>query len=68
MRVNQTDITGHYHSYAAAPEKTPFVMIDSAGFMEIAVKNGHAASRLHVKKNDPVVLTARGKKNDDGGL
>jgi S-adenosylmethionine hydrolase len=62
MRVNQVDITGHYHSYAAAPEKIPFVMTDSAGFMEIAVKNGHAASRLHVKKNDPVVLTARGEK------
>jgi S-adenosylmethionine hydrolase len=68
MRVNQADITGHYHSYAAAPEKIPFVMTDSAGFMEIAVKNGDAASRLHVKKNDPVVLTARGEKNDDGGL
>lgn len=68
MCVNQADITGYYHSYAAAPEKKPFVVTDSAGFMEIAVKNGHAASWLHVKKNDPVVLTTRGEKNENNDL
>ncbi|HSL62059.1 MAG TPA: SAM-dependent chlorinase/fluorinase [Desulfotignum sp.] len=60
MRVNQTEITGQYGTYAAAPDGQPFVLADSAGFVEIAVKNGHAASQLNVQKNDSVVLTARG--------
>ncbi len=58
LRVNQSDITRYYDTYAAAPEGAPFVVTDSNGFMEIAVKNGHAASQLNVKKQDPVVLTA----------
>lgn len=60
MRVNQTEITGHYDTYASAPEGQPFVLADSAGFVEIAVRNGHAASQLNVQKNDSVVLTAGG--------
>lgn len=60
MRVNQTDVDKYYDTYAAGPEKEAFVVTGSAGFMEIAVKNGHAASQLNVKKNDTVVLTARG--------
>lgn len=58
MCVNKTDINEYYDTYAAGPEKRAFVVTDSAGFMEIAVKNGHAASQLKVKKNDPVALTA----------
>ncbi len=68
MHINQADIKESYGTYAAGPEKKPFVVADSAGFMEIAVKNGHAASHLNVKKNDPVVLTARGWKIKDNGL
>ncbi len=60
MRVSQTDVDKYYDSYAAGPEKEAFVVTDSAGFMEIAVKNGHAASQLNVEKNDTVFLTARG--------
>ena len=60
MRVNQSDITGYFDTYAAAPEGQPVVVGDSTGFIEIAVKNGHAASQLNVKKNDLVVLSAGG--------
>ena len=52
MRVNQTVITRYCETYAAAPENTPFVIADSAGFVEIAIKNGHAASQLEVKKQN----------------
>jgi hypothetical protein len=61
VRIGQTEITGHYDTYAAAPEKIPFLVTGSAGFMEIAVKNGHAASQLGIGKKDRVVLTAGGK-------
>lgn len=67
LRVNQAEITRYYAAYAEAPEKEPFVVIDSAGFVEIAVKNGHAASQLDVGKQDsdikvtiePVVISER---------
>jgi S-adenosyl-L-methionine hydrolase (adenosine-forming) len=57
LQVNQTKITRYYETYAAAPEGLPFVLTDSSGFLEIALKNGHAASLLHVQKQDTVVLT-----------
>jgi S-adenosylmethionine hydrolase len=63
MRVNQSKITRYLDAYAAAPEKEPFVITDSAGFVEIAVKNGHAASQLDVHKQDPVVLTPGDDEN-----
>lgn len=62
LRINQTAVTRYCRTYAAAPEKDPFLVTGSAGFMEIAVKNGHAASQLGVGKQDPVVLTAGAKK------
>jgi S-adenosylmethionine hydrolase len=52
MRVNQVTISRYCVTYAAAPEKVPFVTAGSAGFVEIAVKNGHAASQLDVEKQD----------------
>lgn len=52
MRINQTTINRHYDTYAAAPDKTFFVIGDSAGFVEIAVKKGHAASQLDIDKQD----------------
>ncbi|MFN2435929.1 MAG: S-adenosyl-l-methionine hydroxide adenosyltransferase family protein [Desulfotignum sp.] len=52
MQINQTKINRYYDTYAAAPEKTFFVIADSAGFVEIAIKNGHAASQLDVDKQD----------------
>jgi hypothetical protein len=48
MQVHQTEITRYYETYAAAPENELFVISDSAGFVEIAVRNGHAASQLKV--------------------
>ncbi len=63
--IGQTEITGHYDTYGTAPENVPFLVTDSAGFMEIAVKNGHAASQLGICKQDKVVLTVltAGKKD-----
>ena len=52
MRVNQAKITRYYDTYAAAPQKAPFVITNSAGFVEIAVKNGNAASKLDVDIQD----------------
>ncbi|MEX1300066.1 MAG: SAM-dependent chlorinase/fluorinase [Desulfotignum sp.] len=52
MRVNQAKITRYYDTYAAAPPKAPFVITNSAGFVEIALKNGNAASQLDVDIQD----------------
>ena len=52
MRINQTTINRYYDTYAAAPDKTLFVIADSAGFVEIALKKGHAASQIDVDNQE----------------
>ncbi|MCF8092829.1 MAG: SAM-dependent chlorinase/fluorinase [Desulfotignum sp.] len=56
LTVNQVEITRYYESYAMAPENTPFVLKSSTGYMEIAVKNRHAAKMLGVSQNDKIIL------------
>jgi S-adenosylmethionine hydrolase len=56
MQVHQTEITRYYETYGAAPDKEVFVIAGSAGFLEIAVKNGHAASQIGVNGHDPDIV------------
>jgi S-adenosylmethionine hydrolase len=42
-------------AYAYAREGQIFALIGSQGFLEIAIRNGNAAQRLGVRRNNPVV-------------
>jgi S-adenosylmethionine hydrolase len=44
-------------SYAAAPPGQLLIVFGGYGLLEIAVRNGSAAERLHLRANDPVRLT-----------
>jgi len=60
LQINDTAITGYYQSYASAPENQPFVLTASTGYMEIAVKNRHAAKLLAVSRQDKILLMEKG--------
>jgi len=57
LSVNHTCITPFFETYAAAEENTPFVMVSSSGYMEIAVKNKNAAQILGVERLDQITLS-----------
>ncbi len=59
LQVNDKVITGYYQNYASAPEGRPFVLNASTGYMEIAVKNSHAAAMTGISRHDKVLLTAK---------
>ncbi len=59
LQVNDTVITGYFQNYASAPEGRPFVLTASTGYMEIAVKNSHAAAMTGIFPHDKVVLTGK---------
>lgn len=59
LQVNDTIITGYFQNYASAPEGRPFVLTASTGYMEIAVKNGHAAAITGISRYDTVRLTLK---------
>ena len=42
--------------YSDVDELQPIAVIGSTGFVEIAVRNGHAANRLQLRRGDEVVL------------
>ena len=59
LQVNDTLITEYFRNYASAPEGRPFVLTASTGYMEIAVKNNHAAAMTGTSRYDKVILTAK---------
>jgi len=60
LQVNDTIVTGYFQNYASAPAGWPFVLTASTGYMEIAVKNSHAAAMTGISRYDKVVLTVNG--------
>ncbi|RUA17944.1 MAG: hypothetical protein DSY55_01145 [Clostridia bacterium] len=48
-------VSAFYRTYAYADEGELFALIGSQGFLEIAMRNGHAAQRLGVDRCDPVI-------------
>lgn len=47
-------------TYSDVGESQPTAVIGSTGFVEIAVRNGHAANRLQLRRGDEVVLHRNG--------
>jgi len=47
-------------SYAAVPTGTPLAVVDSFGFLEIAVSSGNAAHHFNATLGDRLKVTARG--------
>jgi S-adenosyl-L-methionine hydrolase (adenosine-forming) len=45
-------------AYAEAEPKEPIILIGSHGFLEIALNQGDAAEKFHVKPGDKIVVTA----------
>ncbi|MFO7913754.1 MAG: SAM-dependent chlorinase/fluorinase [Desulfotignum sp.] len=60
LQIRDTAITGYYQTYASAPDNQPFVLTASNGYLEIAVKNGHAAKMLTVSRQDKILLMEKG--------
>ncbi len=57
LLAGTTQITMCYKAYAQARDNEPFIMAASAGYMEVAVKNGNAAEQLGMNSLDRMVLT-----------
>lgn len=60
-RANGSILAGGYRmdiarTYNDVDELQPIALIGSTGFVEIAVRNGHAANRLQLRRGDEVVL------------
>jgi len=60
-RAGGSVLAGGYHmniarTYSDVEDARPTAVIGSTGFVEIAVRNGHAANRLQLRRGDEVVL------------
>ncbi len=60
-RAGGSVLAGGYHmnigrTYSDVDDAQPTAVIGSTGFLEIAVRNGHAANRLQLRRGDEVVL------------
>ncbi len=51
-------------TYSDVDELQPIAVIGSTGFVEIAVRNGHAANRLQLRRGDEVVLQKHAGASD----
>jgi hypothetical protein len=56
IRLHKTHIQGLHHTYSDAPLNEAFALINSDGFLEIAVRSGNAARQLDVQIGDPVEI------------
>jgi S-adenosylmethionine hydrolase len=56
LHLRETRIDRWAASYAEVKDKRPFLLVNSQGLVEIAVREGSAAARLGVKPGDPVRL------------
>jgi S-adenosylmethionine hydrolase len=50
--IGNTRISRVFKTYALAPDAHPFLLQASSGYMEVALKNGHAAQALEVSCQD----------------
>lgn len=54
VQLGQTRIPTISHTYAAVPEGQPLALIDSSGYLEVAVRNGDAARGLGITLGDSI--------------
>jgi hypothetical protein len=57
LHVRNTIIKDYVTTFGSRPEDTLITMIDSSGYLAIAVVNGSAAEKLGVEADEPVLLT-----------
>ena len=56
MTMGWVEISLRYSTFAEAPEGAIFCYAGSSGYLEIAMNQGSAATRLHAKPGDPIAL------------
>ncbi len=54
VQVGQTRVSGLSRCFAEAPVGIPLALVNSFGFLEIAINGGHAAEELDIKVGDYV--------------
>jgi len=57
LQIRKSEITDLVPNYAVGSSALPFLIIGSAGFIEISVRDGSAAKVLGATVGDRVVLT-----------
>ena len=62
LRINGQQITIFAAAYADAPPRHPLALIDSAGYLEIAVNRGNAARFLNAAVGAKVYVAMRGQR------
>jgi S-adenosylmethionine hydrolase len=56
IQAGRRTIEGLHHTFGDVPEGEPVALVDSTGFVAIAVRNGNAAEVLGLAIDQPVVL------------
>lgn len=59
LNYGSATIKDLYHHYNEAPSNQLFLITASNGFMEISLKNGHAAEQLQIQTSDKLQLNFR---------
>ncbi len=57
VKINRSVISGYLDHYSAAKDDTPFFVTSSSGFVEIALKNKSASSKLNLVPGDTVSVS-----------
>jgi len=58
IETKQADISSFHRTYGEAPTGEPFLLINSAGYLEIALRDGSAESALDLSLGMNLLLTA----------
>jgi S-adenosylmethionine hydrolase len=66
LEVGSLQITAFFKTYSEAPFVHPLVVVDSQGFLEIAVREGSAAQKLRLRPGRVVSLCDLGKRPGKG--
>jgi hypothetical protein len=56
LTMGWVEISARYAAFAEAPEKVLFCYAGSSGYIEIAINQGSAATRLNAHPGDPIAL------------
>lgn len=57
LETGTIQISRLHKTYAQARDSSPFLVVGSSGYMEIAVKNGNAAGQLKINCRDRLILS-----------
>jgi S-adenosylmethionine hydrolase len=63
LHLGRRRIDRHVVSYAEVKDEWPFFLVNSQGLIEVAVKEGSAASALRAKPGDPVRICFEADRN-----